>query len=127
MKRLLLSAFSMLGLLFSQAQTVQVPDSTFILFPNPSRGNIYITSEVRIVYAMFITSSGEKKKELQQFDIRSYTNAFGSGCTSAGCIGATVSSNFICTIERGTLENGLYHLVLYDEWGRLYFKRIVYQ
>lgn len=126
MKRLLITLLLLMPCLMSRSQTVQVPDSTFILFPNPSRGNIYITSEVRIVYAMFITSSGEKKTELHQYDILSYPNAFGLGCTSAGCIGARVASNFICTIPRGILENGLYHLVLYDEWGRLYFKRVVF-
>ena len=109
----------------SQSRNAGTIDSTFILFPNPAHEQFYITTQGRVFYAMIITSKGEKKMEYLNNEIPSYQNQFGLGCTSAGCIGANIASNFICTLQRKNLENGLYYIVLFDDLGHAYYKQLI--
>ncbi len=109
----------------AQSKNAGTVDSTFIIFPNPAHEQFYITTQGRVFYAMIITSHGEKKMEYLNNEIPSYPNQYAFGCSSAGCAGAYIASNFICTLQRKTLENGLYYIVLLDDLGHAYYKQLV--
>lgn len=128
MPRLILFYFFIFSLFALHAQTTNNvdQDSTFKVFPNPSHNQLFVTTEGRVNTAMIITSNGGKRYEYTQFEILSYQNHFGFGCPLAGCPGANVPSNFICTLERNNLEDGLYYLVLLDDLGHIYHTIIVY-
>jgi hypothetical protein len=121
----------MLSILFAYGADAQVTnsadiDSTYHVFPNPAHERFFVTTQGRVVYAMLITTHGEKHYEYFQNDITSYQNQYGLGCGPAGCAGATIASNFICTLNRGNLDNGLYYLVLLDDLGHVYHTIIIF-
>ncbi len=110
----------------SQTKNAVITDSTFNIFPNPSHDQVFVTTQGRVNYAMLITTNGAKRLEYLTYDLLSYSNQFGFGCTQAGCAGAFVSSNYICTIYRKNTEDGLYYLVLFDDLGQVYHTILVY-
>lgn len=110
---------------WAQSTNAGTVDSTFVLFPNPAHDHFFITSQGRIFYAMIITSKGVKMMEYINNEIPSYPNQYGLGCYSAGCFGAHISSNYVCTLQRKGLENGLYYIVLLDDLGHAYYKHLL--
>lgn len=128
MIRLLFSALFVLFVFASSAQTTGsvVSDSTYKIFPNPAHQQFYATTQGKVMYATLITTNGEKRHEFSTWEIPSYPNQNGYGCVLAGCAGAFIASNYICTIQRGNFENGLYYLVMIDEYGQVYHTIIVF-
>ncbi len=129
MIRVIFAFFSTFVITVSVAQTTNsaLTDSLFRVFPNPAINQFYATTQGKVYYAMIISSNGTIRQEASQYQIPSYSNQFGFGCSLAGCAGAYVPSNFICTLQRGSLEPGLYYLVLLDDLGHIYHTLIVFK
>ena len=128
MKRSILYVLFMIFMFATKAQTTNSAqiDSTFRVFPNPVHDQFFITTQGKVYYAMIISSNGSKRTEYFNYEIPGYQNQFGLGCYLAGCPGAYVPSNFICTLQRKNIENGLYFLVLLDDQAHVYHTLIVF-